>query len=65
MKDLTDILDQLEIPAKRRDLDDLGNLLWLGRNLGIANPNKIDLVKQALSMIKNLAKEKMRELDVY
>lgn len=36
-KDLLKILDTMTLPLMRKDITQLGNLLWLTRNMGIQN----------------------------
>jgi len=34
---IDEILSTMDIPAMRRDTDNIGNLRWLNRNVGIQN----------------------------
>ena len=55
---LTTILDRMDVPENRRDLDGAscaGNLRWMLRNLGVRNRNE-PLFETALNLAKEILK---------
>ena len=52
---LTEILNKLNIPESRKDINKKENLLWLLRNIGIKNKQATKIVK-VNNLIKQLLK---------
>lgn len=59
---LKEKLDKFNIPAQRRDITQLGNVLWLGRNLPINNVNN-PLLGEVMTEINKLAITMMGEVN--
>jgi len=55
------ILEEMNVPETRKDLNKLSNLQWLQRNLLIQNGNH-PRVTEALETIKVLAREKSKQI---
>lgn len=55
---LNSILDTMDIPDNRRDINDFGNLAWMLRNLQIRNSENEDYGR-AITIIKKIYKEKL------
>ena len=53
---LSSLLEEMDIPEKRRDLTKIGNIRWLNRNLAINN--KSQSTKNALDLIRKILKER-------
>jgi len=52
---LTEILNKLNIPESRKDINKKENLLWLLRNIGIKNKQVTKIIK-VNNLIKQLLK---------
>ena len=65
MDKLNEILDQLDIPEKRRDISKFENVSWLGRNLGANNKDKSELLKEVFPLLKELARKQLKKMDAY
>ena len=55
-----EILTEMDVPDKRKNLNELANLRWLQRNLLIRNGNHPRAV-QVVEMIAEMAREKMKQ----
>ena len=53
---LSSLLEEMDIPEKRRDLTKISNIRWLNRNLAINN--KSQSTKNALDLIRKILKER-------
>ena len=54
------IIEDMDIPEMRKDLNKLGNLRWLQRNLLIRNGNH-PRATEAVEMITKMAQEKRKQ----
>lgn len=54
------IIEDMDIPETRKDLNKLGNLRWLQRNLMIRNGND-PRATEAVEMIAKMAREKNKQ----
>ena len=54
------IIEDMDIPEMRKDLNKLGNLRWLQRNLMIRNGND-PRATEAVEMIAKMAREKNKQ----
>jgi len=54
------IIEDMDIPVMRKDLNKLGNLRWLQRNLLIRN-GKHPRATEAVEMITKMAREKNKQ----
>ena len=54
------IIEDMDIPEMRKDLNKLGNLRWLQRNLLIRNRNH-PRATEAVEMIAKMAREKNKQ----
>ena len=54
------IIEDMDIPEMRKDLNKLGNLRWLQRNLLIRNGNH-PKATEAVEMIAKMAQEKRKQ----
>ena len=54
------IIEDMDIPMMRKDLNKLGNLRWLQRNLLIRN-GKHPRATEAVEMITKMAREKNKQ----
>ena len=54
------IIEDMDLPEMRKDLNKLGNLRWLQRNLMIRNGNDPRATK-AVEMIAKMAREKNKK----
>ena len=54
------IIEDMDIPEMRKDLNKLGNLRWLQRNLLIRNGNH-PRATEAVEMIAKMAREKNKQ----
>jgi len=54
------IIEDMDIPETRKDLNKLGNLRWLQRNLMIRNRNH-PRATEAVEMIAKMAREKNKQ----
>ena len=52
-EELVKILEEMDIPEKRRDLSSLSNLSWLMRNIRVRNGNHL-MIREVLEEIKRL-----------
>ena len=55
-----EILNEMDVPDKRKDLNKIGNLRWLQRNLLIRNGNH-PRAEEALVFIEHLIKSKRKQ----
>jgi hypothetical protein len=55
-----EILNEMDVPDKRKDLNKIGNLRWLQRNLLIRNGNHPRAV-EVVEVIAKMAREKNKE----
>ena len=55
-----EILNEMDVPDKRKDLNKIGNLRWLQRNLLIRNGNH-PRAEEALVFIRHLIKSKRKQ----
>lgn len=53
---LRTLLNQLDVPEMRRDMSNISNVRWLGRNLRINNSNH-PMCETAMTLVKWLLKE--------
>ena len=54
--DLQEIINELKLPENRKDINDIGNLMWFTRNYKIYihnNSEDKDKTEFALEMVKN------------
>lgn len=56
-RQLADILDSMDVPAMRRDLENSSNLRWLSRNLA-ANNSDHPHISEALALLKTIMRGK-------
>ena len=54
------IIEDMDIPEMRKNLNKLGNLRWLQRNLMIRNGNHLRAT-EAVEMIAKMAREKNKQ----
>ncbi len=54
------IIEDMDIPEMRKDLNKLGNLRWLQRNLLVRNGNH-PRATEAVEMIAKMAQEKRKQ----
>ena len=54
------IIEDMDLPEMRKDLNKLGNLRWLQRNLMIRNGND-PRATEAVEMIAKMAREKNKQ----
>ncbi len=54
------IIEDMDVPEMRKDLNKLGNLRWLQRNLLIRNGNH-PRATEAVEMIAKMAQEKRKQ----
>ena len=52
-EELVKILEEMDIPEKRRDLSSVSNLSWLMRNIRVRNGNHL-MIREVLEEIKRL-----------
>ena len=57
---VVEILNAMDLPERRKDLNKIGNLRWLQRNLLIRNGNH-PRAEEALVFIKHLIKSKRKQ----
>jgi hypothetical protein len=53
---LRTLLNQLDVPEMRRDMSNISNVRWLGRNLRINNSNH-PMCETAMTLVKWLLEE--------
>lgn len=56
---LADILENMDIPEQRRNLNFLSNIRWLLRNLGAQNGDAVDY-PEAVELLKSIERKSNR-----
>ena len=54
---ITVLLEGLDVPEKRRDINKTSNVRWLLRNVAINNPES-DALTETIGRLKDLVKER-------